>query len=93
MIILKEDVPIRYFNNYIYNNQNLYYTVKDLKPYLPKIKHFKKRGHLCASQCGSECTYCRKCADRMQKALVMKNEQERVKIQSICVMNKSSEIS
>ena len=64
-----ENLPIRYFNNYIYNNQNIIYTVKEIKPYLPNIEHFKKYGHLCASQCGSECNYCKKCADKMQNAL------------------------
>ncbi len=44
------------------NNVLAKYKVKDIKPYLPDIKYFKKHGHLCASECKVECTYCYKCA-------------------------------
>lgn len=41
--------------------------VKDIRPLLPKIEHFKKYGHLCASICGEECLYCYKCAEKINK--------------------------
>ena len=44
--------------------------VKDYKKYLPKIRHFKQKGHLCASRCGVECKYCYNCAEKIQKAFV-----------------------
>ena len=43
--------------------------IKDMKPYLPKIEHFKKYGHLCSSICGVECRYCYNCAEKMKKKL------------------------
>ena len=43
-------------------------SVKKYKKYLPNIKHFIKRGHLCASECGATCNYCYKCAEKMKKA-------------------------
>lgn len=42
-------------------------TIKQIKPYLPKIEHFKKFGHLCSSVCGTECTYCFDCAEKFKK--------------------------
>lgn len=45
------------------------YKIKDVKPYLPKIEHFKKKGHLCASVCGDECRYCYDCAEKLEKHL------------------------
>ena len=42
-------------------------AVKDIRPLLPKIEHFKKYGHLCASICGEECRYCYKCAEKINK--------------------------
>lgn len=41
--------------------------IKDLRYKLPQINHFKKYGHLCSSECGSECVYCYKCAKEIEK--------------------------
>ncbi len=43
--------------------------VKDIKPYMPNITHFRKRGHLCASICKVECTYCYQCAKKIMEKL------------------------
>ena len=43
------------------------FLVKEIRPYLPRIEHFIKYGHLCASQCGIECQYCFKCAEKLEK--------------------------
>ena len=42
-------------------------TLKELKKYLPDIKHFVKYGHLCSSICGTECNYCFKCSEKLKK--------------------------
>lgn len=52
--------------------------VKDCLKYLPKINYFKKYGHLCASHCGSDCQYCYKCSEKIQKLfflIIRKNKQ------------------
>ena len=41
--------------------------IKDIRNLLPQINHFVKKGHLCASVCGHECTYCYKCAEKIKK--------------------------
>ncbi len=43
------------------------FKIKDIKPLLPNIKHYVKSGHLCTSNCGVDCTYCNKCAERISK--------------------------
>ena len=48
------------------------YKVKDIRPYLPEIKHFIKNGHLCSSICATECFYCYKCAQKIKKHLNIK---------------------
>jgi len=50
------------------------FTIKEIKPYLPKIEHFIKKGHLCASTCKVECNYCRECANKFKKYLEKKNK-------------------
>lgn len=61
-----EDYPINKFNNYFIFH-DLPYTVKEVKPYLPDIEHFKKYGHLCDSRCGVECKYCHNLAKKLKK--------------------------
>ena len=51
-------------------------TVKEYKKYLPDIRHFVKKGHLCASKCGIECRYCYKCADKIQKVFQQKQKKQ-----------------
>ncbi len=56
-------------------------TVNCFKKYLPDIKHFIKKGHLCASRCDVECKYCYKCADKIQKVF-LKKQKDKEKIPS-----------
>ena len=57
--------PIRHF----LNGNTLEIPVRELRDYLPDIEYFKKNGHLCASSCGAECSYCFKCAEKVQEVL------------------------
>lgn len=41
----------------------------ELITYLPDIKHFVKHGDQCANICESECHYCLKCAEEIEKVL------------------------
>ena len=62
-------------------------TVKDFIKYMPKIKHFEKYGHLCQSRCGTECRYCYKCAEKIQKKFERRQKiQEKMSI-SQCRIN------
>ncbi len=59
------------FDTFIYHLYANYtefknYKVKDIKPYLPDINYFKKHGHLCASVCKVDCTYCYECAKKIE---------------------------
>lgn len=85
------DIPIRFFNNYIHPYKKLGYTVKEIRPYLPDIKHFEKRGHLCAAMCSNECNYCSKHAEKMQKALskkaLKKEREEIIRTMPVCVFD------
>lgn len=62
-----DKMPFRYLNHYIVGRQDFNYTVEQIRPYLPSIKHFLKNGHLCHSMCGIDCLYCYNCADKMRK--------------------------
>lgn len=61
------DVPFRIFNNYFCQHPDIHYTVGQIRPYLPNIKHFVKKGVHCSSTCGSECGYCYECAKKLNK--------------------------
>lgn len=61
-----EDKPYRTLNHAICHT-DFPLTVKEIREYLPKIEHFIKNGHLCASICGNECNYCFECAKRLEK--------------------------
>ncbi len=60
-------------NTFIYHDSEVdelkKYKVKDIKPLLPDIKYFKKHGHLCASECKVDCTYCYRCAKNILKKI------------------------
>ena len=62
------DVPIKKFNYYIAHS-DFPYLIKDVKKYLPDIKQFVKKGHLCTSVCGVKCNYCYSCAQKLEKVL------------------------
>lgn len=66
-----ENLPIKYFNNYIINSK-FEYRVKDIKKYLPQIKYFKKHGHLCNSICSNGCKYCFNCAKKIEQIFEQK---------------------
>ena len=78
------NTPIRYFNNYILYDENINFKVKELKMYLPNIKHFITNGHLCSSYCGTDCRYCYKCAQKIQNVLNEKEEKLRKKTLPLC---------
>lgn len=64
-----ENENFRDFNHYLYGMKNMDIKVKDIKAYLPSIKHFINNGHLCGSICNSECKYCYNCADNIKKSV------------------------
>ena len=64
---LCDNLHLRLFNHCLIGNSRIKYKVKDIKPFLPDIKHFVKKGHLCDSSCGTECTYCYKKAQELKK--------------------------
>lgn len=66
-----EELDYRILNHYIIE-LDFSAKIKDVRPYLPDIQYFIKNGHMCSSICGSECNYCYKCAENLQKALESK---------------------
>ncbi len=85
-IKLIENNYLTAFTHHLSNNRVLnQLTVKDYKKYLPDIKYFIKNGHLCSSRCAIECKYCYKCAQKMQKAFMAKQKEERKRTMPICV--------
>ena len=80
-----ENIPINTFVHHINEQPKLLsLNVKEVKKYLPGIKHFKKYGHLCASRCGVECRYCYKCAEKIEKIYIKKNEEQRKRTVPVC---------
>lgn len=71
-----ENEPFSNLIHYMPNSKSLTddIKIKDIKPYLPNINHFKKQGHLCSSYCRQECIYCFKCAEKIEKKLNLKFE-------------------
>lgn len=69
-----ENEPFDTLIHYIPNGEFLTdeIKIKDIKPFLPNINHFKKKGHLCSSYCRQECKYCFKCAEKIEKKLNLK---------------------
>ena len=83
-----ENIPVISFASNSTSQERLRnLTVKEIKKYLPEIKHFVKHGHNCSSLCGSECRYCFKCAERIQR--IFQKQTEKDKVQPICVMSKN----
>ncbi len=63
-----ENISVNTFIYHLSDNTALKkLTVKDIYKYLPKIKHFDKYGEYCSYQCGIDCLYCYKCAEKIQK--------------------------
>ena len=62
------DFPLADFTHHLKGNKTLSkITLRNYKKYLPNIKHFIKKGHLCASRCAVDCRYCYNCAEKIQK--------------------------
>ncbi len=81
-----ESYPLAGFTHHLQNNSVLeQLTVKDYKKYLPDIKHFIKKGHLCSNICAIECKYCYKCAEKIQKAYQKKQKEQSKKMIPICI--------
>ena len=86
-----KDYGLAYFTNHLYGNPVIkQLTIKDYKRYLPDIKHFKKYGYMCASRCGVECTYCYKCAEKIEKVFKKKQEEMRKRTIPVCVITKET---
>lgn len=45
-------------------------TLADIKPYFPDVRYFIKNGDKCLNRCGSECTYCMECGEKVKKILI-----------------------
>lgn len=59
-----EDMPALIFSNYFVGAKRFHdIKVKDVLEYFPDIEYFYKNGHLCASDCGVRCNYCKQKAD------------------------------
>ena len=68
-----EEASINSIIHHISNNQYFNkFKIKDIKPLLPNIKHFVKKGHLCAANCETACKYCNICAKKIEKANIYK---------------------
>lgn len=67
-----ENKSLSIFIHRLRNEEKLKYHIKDIKPYMPQIDHFKKYGHLCSSICNVECKYCYICADKIKKIIKYK---------------------
>jgi len=81
-----EDVPvINFASNSTSKDKLKYLTVKEIKKYLPNIKHFVKYGDLCASRCGVECRYCYKCAEKIQAHFKADANAARAEILPVCI--------
>ena len=80
-----KDLPI---NEFIYHHNSSaslrLLKTKEIRHLLPKIAHFKKYGHLCASKCGVECRYCYRCAEKIQKVFLKKQKEQELKSTPFC---------
>ena len=84
-----EDISIITFIHHLLGSYELSeLKTKDIKHLLPRIEHFKKYGHLCASRCGVECRYCYKCAEKIQKVFEKKQEAQRKRTTPCCIISK-----
>ena len=81
-----ENIPvIKFASNSINQFRLKDLTVKDIKKYLPDIKHFVKYGDLCTTICGIDCRYCFKCAEKIQAIFEMLERQRKKKTLPLCV--------
>jgi len=62
------------------------FKIKEVKNLLPNIKHYVKAGHLCVSDCGNTCTYCYKCAQKLEK--LRKKKECYVNDTPLCTMSR-----
>ncbi len=60
-------------------------TVKNTKKYLPNIKHFVKKGHLCSSICTIKCKYCYNCSQKIEKIFEKYKQESLKKLIPICI--------
>ena len=81
-----ENYPLTCFTHHLNSNNPVLakLTVKEYRKYLPDINHFVKYGHLCASRCANECTYCYKCAEKMQARFLKNEKAARAETAPIC---------
>lgn len=82
-----EDESLVCFTHHLKNNPILAsLSIKKYKKYLPEITQFKKYGHLCASICGTECMYCYKCAQKIEKVFAqeMKEKEKQNRYVPVC---------
>ena len=70
-----ENIPVISFASNLTSQERLKdLKVKDIKKYLPDIKHFIKNGHLCSSNCGVSCKYCYKCSEKIEEIFKQKDK-------------------
>ena len=84
---IKNTPVIKFASNLISQERLSSLTVKDIKKHLPNIKHFVKYGDLCASRCGSECNYCYKCAEKIQKLFLNEEKKETIRTTPVCMFD------
>ena len=68
-----ENEDYKVLNHYIVATTKLNVKIKDIKSYLPDIKHFINQGHLCSSVCGFQCRYCYECAEKIAEKFNLHN--------------------
>ena len=81
-----ENIPVSRFIHHLSSNKILkQITVKEVRGLLPQINHFKKHGELCSSNCGINCRYCYKCADKIEKTFNKKQTEIKLRSIPVCV--------
>lgn len=87
-IDFSNSIPINKYIHHLAGNFALSkLNTEEIKKFLPKINHFKKYGHLCASRCGVECRYCYNCAEKIQKVYEKKQAEQRKRNIPVCFVN------
>ena len=80
-----ENEPINKFIHHLSEDNILnQLKVKEIKNLLPDINHFKKYGELCSVDCGVNCFYCHKCAEKIEKVFNKKQEEMRKRTMPVC---------
>lgn len=71
----------RFFQNtYMFNRSQEFQFIQlpeeimltEIKELLPDVNYFIKNGSKCATSCGVDCTYCYKCAEKLEKFILKK---------------------